>query len=43
MVPSPLKGQATFDTLSLVCGKMGERSKDFVEFSVKLHPVDLRK
>lgn len=36
MVPSPLKGQATFDKLFLVCGTMGERSKNFVEFSEKL-------
>lgn len=43
MVPSPLKGQAAFDKSSPVCGKMGESSKDLVEFSVTLHLVRLKK
>lgn len=43
MVPSPLKGQAAFDKSSPVCGRMGESSKDLVEFSVTLHLVCLKK
>lgn len=30
VVPSPLKGQAMFNKMSLVCSRTRERSRDFV-------------